>query len=311
MKKCRAVTLNTKIRSGFDFKRSLRLIAILMVVFISLNLFAGCRGSDSVVTETIFQADAADRSAGITETAVNKSESTSIRQPKTELQPPQISTAATTTVKESDPGTALGTKEEVSPAKKAPVPDETIPVETTVRPVETTAKPVETTVKPVETTVKPVETTVKPVVPTVKSNPAYVAMTSQEAAVADQLLVLLNNYRAEKGLAPVAASAGYIKAASARAREASVLFQHTRPDGSDFYTVLNDFGMPFVACGENLAMRSGGISSETAQLLLNQWIQSSGHNENMLNAKWKYAGIGVCLAEDGQSVYASQFFAAG
>ena len=133
-------------------------------------------------------------------------------------------------------------------------------------------------------------------------------MTAQEAAVADQLLVLLNQYRAENALPALSTSSGYISAATIRAQESLVSFSHTRPDGREFHTVFGDLGLSRTSCGENLAWRSGGIRSDTAQLLMDQWKNSPGHNENMLSPTWKSVGIGVCVSSDGQRVYAAQLF---
>lgn len=298
MEKYKALFLNTKAKKKSWNEHSLRLLAVLTAVILVTSLFAGCAGSSPTVAETMFQEDAAGGQSVIAGTYGQETEAGDVEQTTKESRSIQTSAPTTTIIETIEPSATTSSEEEVSPAEKAPKP-----VETTNRPAETTAKPTETTAKAVETTVKPTE-------PKAICNLSYIPMSSQEKSVADQLMVLLNNYRASKGLAPVAASSGYLKAASVRAREASILFKHTRPDGSDFYTVLEDLGLPFVACGENLASRGGGISGETAQLLLDQWIQSSGHNDNMLKASWKFAGIGISLSEDKKTVYAAQFFAA-
>jgi uncharacterized protein YkwD len=299
-------------RKKFNRAIMLRVSAILLAAILITGSAAGCYSTQSRITETAFQEKAVESTPKTTEGRWNESAAGSTQQTVSMFRPAQSSeTTNTSDDTESAADTTTTAKPELQSMNSTTVPEADKPVQTTAKPTETAVKPTETTARPVETTVRPVETTARPAETTAPANLQYVPMTSQEKAVADQLLVLLNNYRKTKGLAPVAAGSGYLKAASIRADEAAVVFQHDRPDGSDFYTVLEDLGLPFVACGENLAGRSGGISDQTAGLLMDQWIQSAGHNDNMLNPDWKYAGIGVCLAADGQTVYAAQFFAAG
>ena len=79
------------------------------------------------------------------------------------------------------------------------------------------------------------------------------------------------------------------KAAQIRAKEITQAWGHTRPNGKDFRTVVYEVDNSYEtkSISENI---SSWYSPETA---VNGWMNSTkGHKENMLNTKWKYAGVG-------------------
>ncbi len=86
------------------------------------------------------------------------------------------------------------------------------------------------------------------------------------------------------------------KAAMKRAAEICLLFSHTRPDGSDCFTVGGFYSSDSIygtACGENIA---AGMS--TAESAFTIWCEENcnyegqGHRRNMLSSYYKTIGIG-------------------
>ena len=77
-------------------------------------------------------------------------------------------------------------------------------------------------------------------------------------------------------------------AAMLRAKEISVKFSHTRPNGSSCFTVLSELGISYGTAGENIA---AGYSS--SQSVMEGWRSSSGHYQNIISSKFKKIGIGV------------------
>jgi uncharacterized protein YkwD len=60
--------------------------------------------------------------------------------------------------------------------------------------------------------------------------------------------------------------------------------------------------------GENLAYAKGyKQSSLTAEYWVNQWMNSKGHRENILNPAYSHMGVGIFFGEDGRA-YAAQAF---
>ena len=104
----------------------------------------------------------------------------------------------------------------------------------------------------------------------------------------------LNAYRAANGLGQVTLSGELNKAASIRAREAAGYFSHTRPNGTEFITVLNDIGYSnYSYAGENLI---DGVNFSSS--IVEYWKTSPSHNAAMLEPG--YSQVGFAYAENPQ-----------
>lgn len=119
-------------------------------------------------------------------------------------------------------------------------------------------------------------------------------LNTQEAA----FLKLINDYRAEHGAKPLAASkaldtASYLHSADMAKND---YFEHDSPDGQTPEDRMADQGYDADATGENIA-----AGYATAAKVFDVWRHSSGHNENMLDKEYRAIGIG--LASDKDSEY--------
>ena len=63
-----------------------------------------------------------------------------------------------------------------------------------------------------------------------------------------------------------------------RAKEISIKFSHTRPDGTDSTSILSEYGIPDDKGGENIA---AGYNSP--QSVIEGWMNSPGHRVALLN----------------------------
>ncbi len=106
-------------------------------------------------------------------------------------------------------------------------------------------------------------------------------------AVRAELLRLVNEARAQQGLSALGTTAALTDAAQTRAEELSTLYSHTRPDGTQCFTVLGEKGVTYRTAGENIAT---GYSS--AQQVFDGWMNSSGHRQNIMNSSFTHIGIG-------------------
>ncbi len=104
---------------------------------------------------------------------------------------------------------------------------------------------------------------------------------------AEQMLALVNQSRSEHGASSLTLDSKLCDAANKRAQEIATKFSHTRPDGRDCFTVLDEFGISCYGCGENIAAGSSDANS-----IFNMWMNSSGHRANILNSSYRYIGIG-------------------
>lgn len=128
-------------------------------------------------------------------------------------------------------------------------------------------------------------------------------MTEEEKARADELRAiavaafeLVNEKRAEAGLAAYTWDEDLELCAQVRATECASKFSHTRPNGSDWWTVNSD-----LMWGENLAK---GYS--TADSVVKAWMDSPTHAANILDSSFTTCSIAVY--EAGGKIYMAQEF---
>ena len=108
---------------------------------------------------------------------------------------------------------------------------------------------------------------------------------------------LVNEYRKDNNLEPYAYSIELEEAGSIRAKEASQLWSHTRPDGSEWWTVNED-----IVYGENLAK-----GFKKAESVVRAWQHSPTHNANLLDNELKTIGMSIYINENGLYYWAQEF----
>lgn len=120
--------------------------------------------------------------------------------------------------------------------------------------------------------------------------------TSDSQAAAKAAFDLVNAKRQEAGLGALTWNNGLEQASAVRAVEASQSFSHTRPDGSDWWTVNSS-----LMYGENLAM--GYASADAA---VNAWLASPTHKANIMDAEFTSGAIAIHVS-NGQWYWAQEF----
>lgn len=120
-------------------------------------------------------------------------------------------------------------------------------------------------------------------------------------AMASEVLRLTNIERAKEGVQPLKYNKALQDAAMLRAKEISVKFSHTRPNGTDSSTVGKDVGAGGI-CGENIAM--GQDSPET---VVTDWLNSPGHRIPMMRNANQYMGVGFYKAANGIYYWVQEF----
>lgn len=122
------------------------------------------------------------------------------------------------------------------------------------------------------------------------------------------ILRLVNEERAGKGLAPLRTNQTLAKAAvfKASAMASGNYFAHTSPQGEDVEALLVRFGVKdWSRLGENLLRMKGSVTAETA---VAAWMKSESHRAILLSP-YTDTGLGFARAADG-TVYIAQAFAA-
>lgn len=119
-------------------------------------------------------------------------------------------------------------------------------------------------------------------------------------------LKIINEYRAEKGIAPLRLNEELTIMACARAEEIawSGEHSHTRPNGSSCFSIFREAGFESGTAGENL-----GYGFWTPEEVCEAWKESRTHYENLMNPKFVEIGIGVAADPDekGKLCWANHF----
>lgn len=112
--------------------------------------------------------------------------------------------------------------------------------------------------------------------------------SENESNEAKEVLDLVNKERKANGLEPLKLDENLCAAAQKRAKELSSKFSHTRPDGTQCFTVLDEFDISsYNTAGENIAY--GYVSPED---VMDGWMNSPGHRANILNSDFTTLGVG-------------------
>lgn len=142
------------------------------------------------------------------------------------------------------------------------------------------------------------EMPVVPEAPTVPESPTV----PEELTYAQQVVALVNEERAQEGLAPLTVDERIESAANTRAKEIQTSFSHTRPDGSSFSTAMKQAGVNYRRAGENIAW-----GQKTPQEVVNAWMNSPGHRANIMNAGYTRIGVGHLQNAAGTSYWVQLF----
>ena len=118
---------------------------------------------------------------------------------------------------------------------------------------------------------------------------------------ARQVLEETNKVRAKYNSAPLVLHPTMQKAAMARAKELSVKFSHTRPNGRPGHLIGPEFGVAGIFA-ENIAMGQGSPKEVVAD-----WESSSGHLVSMIDDTAKTLGVGFYKGDDGVAYWCQLF----
>ncbi len=121
-------------------------------------------------------------------------------------------------------------------------------------------------------------------------------------AYANDIVAKTNAYRSSNGASTLGVSNVLSEAAKTRAAEAAVLFDHTRPNGTAYYTVggtADNNYQDSPVYGENLA-RGYSNASDT----MDAWIASTmGHRENLVRDSFTTIGVAVLWVKQSDGSY--------
>lgn len=117
---------------------------------------------------------------------------------------------------------------------------------------------------------------------------------------------LINEERIKNGLAELIIHDKLEENAQLRARETEVSLGHTRPDGNKFSSAIT---LDYQSAGENIAyiyIPYQLTEEELGEKIVDGWLDSEGHRNNILKSSWGETGIGVYIQDE--HIYIVQLF---
>lgn len=120
-----------------------------------------------------------------------------------------------------------------------------------------------------------------------------------------EIVKLVNQERANRGLSPLSENWEQSRIARIKSQDMANnnYFSHTSPTYGSPFKMLTDFGIPFTQAAENIA-----YGQQTAQQVMNSWMNSSGHRDNILNPNYNRIGVGVARKGTNGPLYFTQLF---
>lgn len=112
---------------------------------------------------------------------------------------------------------------------------------------------------------------------------------AHHSAFEDQVVALVNQERAKQGLRPLTHRADVKNVAHKKAEDLinANYFAHNSPNYGSPFDMLRTFGISYRSAGENIAK-----GQKTPQEVMNAWMNSPGHRQNILSPNFDTIGVG-------------------
>lgn len=112
---------------------------------------------------------------------------------------------------------------------------------------------------------------------------------AETSTQAQEVLNLVNQERSKQGLKPLTLSRKLTSIANTKAQDMADknYFSHTSPTYGSPFDMLKQFGVSYSYAGENIA-----AGQRSAEQVMNDWMNSSGHRANILNPNYTQLGVG-------------------
>jgi uncharacterized YkwD family protein len=124
--------------------------------------------------------------------------------------------------------------------------------------------------------------------PTTKA-PTTKAPTQGISQAAAKVIELTNAQRRQNGLPDLKADTQLSGVAQKKSEDMKQknYFSHTSPTYGSPFDMMRDFGVTYKTAGENIAQ-----GQQTPEQVVDAWMKSQGHRENILSPKYTHIGVG-------------------
>ncbi|ADU30618.1 CAP domain-containing protein [Evansella cellulosilytica] len=107
--------------------------------------------------------------------------------------------------------------------------------------------------------------------------------------VEQRVIALTNEQRRNNGLSELQADSSLSNVARTKSTDMQEnnYFSHTSPTYGSPFDMIRDFGVSYNAAAENIAQ-----GQQTPEQVVDAWMNSQGHRENILNGNFTHIGVG-------------------
>ncbi|WP_425455191.1 CAP domain-containing protein [Aquisalibacillus elongatus] len=118
-----------------------------------------------------------------------------------------------------------------------------------------------------------------------------------------QVVDLVNQERQQRGLQPLQASSELSDVARDKSRDMAEnnYFSHTSPTYGSPFDMMQQYGIDYRTAGENIAM-----GQRSPEQVMDGWMNSEGHRENILSSDFTHIGVGYVEA-NGKTYWTQMF----
>jgi uncharacterized YkwD family protein/spore coat assembly protein SafA len=130
--------------------------------------------------------------------------------------------------------------------------------------------------------------------------PAVSAVKAQE----DEVIRLVNIERSKRGLQSLTQNWQLSRVARYKSQDMinKGYFSHTSPTYGSPFRMMESFGIRYSSAGENIAM-----GQRTPQEVMNAWMNSPGHRNNILSPSYSQIGVGLAKSKAGVAYWTQMF----
>lgn len=135
-------------------------------------------------------------------------------------------------------------------------------------------------------------------------NKINIPLLTQIKAIEREVIELVNQERVKNGLKPLKANwelsrVARFKSDDMRDRR---YFSHDSPTYGSPFTMIKAFGIAYRSAGENIA-----AGQATAWEVMQSWLKSPGHRQNILNAGFTEIGVGYAQGGNMRTYWTQMF----
>lgn len=153
-----------------------------------------------------------------------------------------------------------------------------------------------------------------------------ICSASELKYLADQILIKVNSERRKAGVSQLAWDSGLASIALSHSSDMirRKFFAHVNPDGEDPVARAERMGVSaytkkgrmMIGVGENVGLLSRGqlrgygeirTSDDLAHVMMDIWMKSKGHRENILSSDYGLLGIGIACDSEGTYYFTQNF----